>query len=514
MTAKESLIRDELATNLGVLDDRFRLIRKEFPLPNAQGAGGFIDILAKDELNHKVIIEIKRSDQAARAALHELTKYVALLKSELGVPSTQLRAVLVSTDWHELRVPFSEYLRVCEVPVEGYEIKVDSSGSVTSAEKFVPLPLEEAVEISDQQFIYFFRNRAARDVVIDQINKDRSAHENCNFVILRGDYGGSRPIVYAHAIYIAFSPCAALDHQDVQVNELFDDEEDEEDEDEARTRRDSDQLDRLIDLLPSTRDDAEIGMPEKLKTMVSSGWHMEVAYRSGKFRTNTLIMTDDDLLQDAQKTSGGAHYYLFSTASPRYAPSWKKMREDCQRALNGNASWVAMIERVLNKVEETEDQATVSLRIYCPCNIVVSLVNLYQNKLDYLPVFDLIVSTGNISRTYVGGMSWDGLPVSTSAEAWITQSYGSVMQFMAKHHFHALGDDEERACGFLGLKYVMILLDATGKTDLDLFIDAEGRSVPRGQISFRSIIDFMKSNSKFGQQLISLIGSISYGLLD
>lgn len=506
MTAKESLIRDRLAVNLGVLDVRLRLVCKELPLPNAHGAGGFIDIMAKDELGHNVIIEIKRSDQAARAALHELTKYVALLKSELGVLKAHLRAILVSTDWHELRIPFSEYLRVCEIPVEGYEIQVDNLGNVTSAKKFIPLPLEEPAAISHEQFIYFFKKKAARDAVVDQISADRTAHEKCDFTILRGDYGGSRATVYEYALYIAFSPCAALEYANGQNDEL--------DLDDDWDQSDAAQLDRLLDLLPSTRDAAEIGMPEKLKAMLSNGWHVDVAYRSGRFRKNSLVMTDDDVLQDVQKTGGGAHYYLYSTASPRYAPSWKKMREDCLGALNSNASWLAMIGRVLDGVEKEEKEATVSLSIFCPGNSVASLVKLYQGELEYLPSFELIVSANNLARTYLGGVGWDGRLVTASAQSWLKQAYGSLEEFMHKQHFHLLGKEDEEACGLLGLKYFMVLLDPADKTDSDLFVDAAGQRTPRRSVSLRSILDFAVSNSKFGRQLVEVIGSSSVGLVN
>lgn len=506
MTTKESLIRDRLAIQLDALDDRLRLVRKEFPLPNAQGAGGFIDILAKDDLGHNVIIEIKRSNQAARAALHELTKYVALLRSELGVPVSQLRAILVSTDWHELRIPFSDYLRICEIPVEGYEIKVDSSGNLTSAIKFVPSSSEEPAAISHEQFIYFFKKKAARDAVVDQISANRTAHENCDFAILRGDYGGNGPTIYKHALYIAFSPCAALECQVVRTDEL--------DNYDNEGQRDSAQLGRLLDLLPSTRDGAEIGMPEKLKAMVSNDWHMTVAYRSGRLRKNALVMSDDDILQEAQKTRGGAHYYLYSTASPRYAPAWKKMRADCRLALNSNAPWSAMIKRVLDGVEKEETQATVSLSIYCPGNIVVSLLKLYQGEMEYLPSFELIVSTNNCVRTYVGCVGWNGQPVTTSAQSWLTQAYGSLEKFMFKQHFHIQSTEDEMACGLLGLKYFMVLLDSAGEMDSDLFINAVGGCTPRHGVSLRNILDFPASNLEFGRQLVELIGANSIGLLE
>src|SRR5262245_19065768 len=97
MDILESRIRDYVATHLDIIEPGLALISKEFQLLNQMGASGAIDILASDALGHYVIIEIKRSDQAARAALHELTKYVALLKMSLGVRPERLRAILLAT---------------------------------------------------------------------------------------------------------------------------------------------------------------------------------------------------------------------------------------------------------------------------------------------------------------------------------------------------------------------------------------------------------------------------------
>ncbi|EGO9011334.1 DUF91 domain-containing protein, partial [Enterococcus faecalis] len=71
----ESHIRDYLAENLNFLSDELSLIGKEYLLPNNDGTKGYVDLLAKDKQGNYVIIEIKRSNQAARQALHEIFKY-------------------------------------------------------------------------------------------------------------------------------------------------------------------------------------------------------------------------------------------------------------------------------------------------------------------------------------------------------------------------------------------------------------------------------------------------------
>ena len=76
----EDIIRDFLAENLELISHEFEFVQKEFPLPNAFGTRGYIDILARDEHYNFVIIEIKRSNQTAREAVQEVVKYANLLK--------------------------------------------------------------------------------------------------------------------------------------------------------------------------------------------------------------------------------------------------------------------------------------------------------------------------------------------------------------------------------------------------------------------------------------------------
>jgi hypothetical protein len=57
-------------------------------------------------------------------------------------------------------------------------------------------------------------------------------------------------------------------------------------------------------------------------------------------------------------------------------------------------------------------------------------------------------------------------------------------------------------------------LDPFGDTDLDLFIDATGRRIPRHNVALRHVLDFAASNSEFGSQLMELIYSNSFGLLE
>ena len=75
----ETDLRDHVAADLTLLEAGLTLVTTEFPLPNAVGTRGRVDILARDRHGMWVVIELKRSNTSAREALHELAKYVELL---------------------------------------------------------------------------------------------------------------------------------------------------------------------------------------------------------------------------------------------------------------------------------------------------------------------------------------------------------------------------------------------------------------------------------------------------
>jgi RecB family endonuclease NucS len=121
----EARIRDLIAEHLDFIKSGLTLIEKEFRLPNLRGAAGSIDILARDRFGHLVIIEIKKSNKSAREAIHELFKYVSLIKINHKLSNDRIRCLLISTEWYELLIPFSEFAREVEYHVEGYSVILD-----------------------------------------------------------------------------------------------------------------------------------------------------------------------------------------------------------------------------------------------------------------------------------------------------------------------------------------------------------------------------------------------------
>ena len=159
---KESHLRDYLAENLDLIGNDLTLVKVEFSLVSEHGADGSIDILASDAFGHFVVIEVKKSDAAARAALHEVSKYIRLLMQQEGLGRDEIRCVIISSEWHELLEPFSYFHSVADVQVDGIHIELDSAGAI-KCRPVQPRRMAHLPTFSPEFDLFVYATSAERD---------------------------------------------------------------------------------------------------------------------------------------------------------------------------------------------------------------------------------------------------------------------------------------------------------------------------------------------------------------
>lgn len=503
MDGFEWRIRDYIAGNLELVEPGLMLVQKEFPLPSAFGASGAIDILARDELGHYVVMEIKRSNKTARAALHELTKYSSLLKASLGIRPDRIRALLLSTEWHELAVPFSEYQNVCEVPTDGFVISAEQSGVVTSVTRFVPPVIDEPLSISRQQYVFLFQHASSRDACIPKVMGAAERAKIPDFAVFSADYTSeNRSIIHRHGAYLVFSlPSAGPGRYSMP---------------EGSSDVDAAVMDAWLQFTGFARDSSEIGSPEKLARIISSGWRVSVASRHGRYVVNQALLSDDQLIAEAAKTEGGADHYLQRTASPRYSPSWEKLKEDAKRVLLGNSRWSSALVHLFDEWQRTHPIATVSVNLYNPANIVFSLAKLFgEGDLQYLPGFQVVVSQGEYVALYEGLLIWDGRAVSMRGREWIERAYGRLLDYLHMQHFRQQHTKDEIACQLIGLSSAVLEIRCPGTKaeEITLLSWSHGRQERKqlAELKGRSVGEFCVNNQKFGLSLVEDVRAFSIG---
>jgi hypothetical protein len=441
MTRLEDKIRDYLASHLDLLEEGFRLVGKEYKLPNQIGAGGRIDIVARDIYGHVVIIEIKRSDQAARQALNEIHKYTALFLNSQGLDESRIRLMVISTDWHELRLPLSEFAETTRYPVEGISITAAQDGMVSTVSKVEMIARPAAFKISRAQGIYLYRTAARRDEelgnLVDAVKK-AGVHD---FSIFRCDHSASnRRVVFPFGNYLCFSsPSRNL--PPVELEQLkgriaWDDGLDEPDE-------------NFIANINACRlnmcEDFESGYPEKL-TNLRTGWSVSVSVRSGRLGHKEAVLTDEEIIALAQGVDGGSSIYLGKTSSPRFEAGWKQLREDLAPVLQGNAKWQEVVPRFLDEIETSAPTATVSIFAFNPTNFFLALYWIAWNQ-DYskCPHLEIVVEDRPAEqvRILIGYLAWNGQKIETTPDKLMDQIFGDDFGWMAAVTMHTTFEHDD-----------------------------------------------------------------------
>lgn len=157
----EAEIRDHLAVTITVLEKGLVLLDREKYIPNSLGTRGFIDLYARDQQGHHVLIELKRSDAASREALHEVHKYVEGVKAHLGARDDEIRVIVASTEWKELLVPFSRFVADSSISVLGLQLHVQDSARTVSASPLQLLPIQQGRFLAPWHDVNWYADEAS-----------------------------------------------------------------------------------------------------------------------------------------------------------------------------------------------------------------------------------------------------------------------------------------------------------------------------------------------------------------
>ena len=121
---------------------------------------GFIDILAKDESDNFVIIELKKSNVASRQAIHEVLKYTEFLKKTYAINDDEIKLIIISTEWKELYIPFSKFCFSNNMfEIKGIKLNVDSNGMYTSHSIVEPMKISNERIFAPEHVYCFYETK-------------------------------------------------------------------------------------------------------------------------------------------------------------------------------------------------------------------------------------------------------------------------------------------------------------------------------------------------------------------
>lgn len=512
---RESEIRDRLAKKLDLIDPNLELIETEFHIQNPLGTSGFIDILARDSVHqHLVVIELKRTNQAARQAIHELFKYTSLLRSEHGLAPTKVRAILVSVEWGELLVPFSSFVRTAAFTVDGYRLELTDSGELINVAKVQPVHENAVLELNPSRSLYLFDKKSNRDSAFDSLTRAFTDSGFPDFVAFGLDYKGTNQrVIYPYGIYVAASRLSEQERERMRESDDMDDIAEFENpwiyEDEA-TGNVWKQFNSTIygDLLS----DVECSYPEQLGRILSD-WVAEPLQRFGRWNQNVTLISDREVLQMLAGIEGASRHLFSAVASPRFEDSWAEFLRKCMQMLCLNPSWSQRLLPYLKRLEQQSSKSTVSVTIHCRDNIVgdVCGVAVYGDPI-VLPWLEAVIEDPESSgiKLLLGQLRWSGSGPAPDPISFFDTSFDGFDEFRFARH---VGDysGEEAICNWLQLDYRIyeITLEPETAPSVSEIIPGENGAIEFQNCSTEllnsNMLEYFQSNVKVISALNDLV---------
>ncbi|MGW1674833.1 endonuclease NucS domain-containing protein [Streptomyces sp. NPDC002324] len=438
----ELAIQNALADRLAAIEPGMKMIQENYHLHNRAGTRGFVDILARDRHGIFVAIEVKKSNNTAREAIHEVLKYCELLRRERGMRVDQVRAVIASTDWKELIVPFSEISRSSVYPIMGVKVDVgeDFPASMT-VEPVTPLPVPNERDLSVAAIRIPIVNRSDADEKWDSLAR---ALANVGIEDLIGVLA-----VRSHddtgILHVALG---VADVNDPRLPVPDDDEGLEEPEFHAAEYR-------AACAAGFGHPGAEATTPEKLTRYLKTN-SLEIAhvYRRGIFEDWRDLIDDSEAVAMAQHAAGWNQLLLQSSANTSNSLAWSRFRARVDYVLEGNPEWSNVLRLWLDEVEGQRKGLDVVITVHNPADFLASLIHGYGGNLrSLLPeISGAVDAPRNDAKMIHGLLTWDGKPIEDLWKA-IRVVYPTVADWGMARALGSVYEADGDLLRSLGLKY-------------------------------------------------------------
>ncbi|WP_370281697.1 endonuclease NucS domain-containing protein [Pseudooceanicola sp.] len=501
----EAEFRDYLADHLAEIELDLTLVETEHSLSNRAGSGGKVDILATDALGNYVCIEVKRSDNSARATLNELSKYITLFCKENDVQKERVRCLVVSTHWHEVLLPLSVFAETCGTDVSGYKATIENGTLILRRQELKRITFSS--QISPECSIMYFRDKSARKKYLSRV-EERAAQ---------------LPFVRIALLFLNPIPNSIfVDHVAIAYiwkipSELYSEIE----------RVTGNKLGRLEPYAHPTAK-AEIdagywifeegdnistyysgaerfGTPEKVVNLLRRFTFSEIK-KVGRWPAKDLINTNEKLL--AQMTSfspiqGGAkqnRYKYSARTKPQLKAAFDREVNDFLEFLSFSEVFRSAAETFLKSLELKNVEVVLSANR--GSNAFMDLYLSSRRGHSQLASFTIKANFDDKhAESLIGGYFWDGQTVPHNVEGNMIATFGSVMGALMPAFSSAEWPEETDSMELHGL--IPVVFKATGKS---CTLISRGGRIESQVLSFN---DFVFFNKDYFYELAKVIESVS-----
>lgn len=504
-------IRKKLAMNLEILESGLILIKEEYYVPNPLGSRGYIDILARDAYGNRVIIELKRSDKAARETITELCKYVSLFKSKTGIPDDKIRLFIVSTHWHELTIPYATFSEISPWVVDGYKIKVDKEAKIVNVSKVDKNhnPTDDQMpKIHSTHSIYLFRTRSNRNKGNKDFKKLMRKLGVLDYCLVEMDYSGtSQNVIYPYGLYMAMAKIDKINVEKLSdelvsvVNYAI-----------HHSESIEDHIQALINgKAYDFSDDIEAGYPEKFVS-TEHNWKLEKTYRFGRLGLNEQL-SESELIDAIRGLSGENQYTYHKVSNPKFVETWYRDIAEILQAVEYMPPWKSALEWFTSDILSTDSMVSVSL--YTGQNLFIDFVNFFElRSIQQFACFEATITLPNsTTRALIGYIGWDRKTYPQNPERIFTDIYREPFDFMLSKDDPII---QNHLMQMHGLTYSVVEIefspestDITEKHELQIKPNGDVRRTTKDiDLSETSVLAFIEQNQQYVSELLSYIHTV------
>lgn len=497
MAIREDHIRDKLAGRLALIEDELSLIGVNYPLSNSEGTRGFIDIFARDHHGVLVVVELKRSNKTSREALHEVVKYTELLQREKGIEKSEIRAVIVSTHWEELRVPFSHLKHGWDMELRGYLLTLDED-NVTPLTAVEVMPLAELPDrgVTPVHLVLYRRGAAKVDILWQESIaslKEVGADDVLGIVLehpRRGEF-----------LYLVIGRMISADPRTVLLDELAEEIPDNSIEAPEGCVLEYRALYHMTERYDYDKVEIGIGYPEKFKSLrVNAKCKVKRILRAGVFARQEEIYPDELLEGRIVDRVGQSQIRFTGSSRPANRPHWIQFRTNVVNCLRSSPDWRSTLTAWIDDVANTVPDKSVACRVYNPGDLMASLVFGWPDDIgSFLPSIDALVEApppeGRVVR---GTLVWTGAQPDSIFEA-IYSVYADPFDWAMARTFDTARESDRELLARLNLRYALFEWSSqfTTTTLLELRDGRLERTLPEGREDGTAIWDYARPLPKF-----------------
>lgn len=508
----EEAIRIKLKTQLELIEGGLSLIEDEYHLKNPNGASGFVDLFAKDSKGNLVIIELKRSDAASREAITELSKYVALLRRAKNVKNSEIRLIVVSTEWHELLVPFSEFYNATNYQLEGFHLEVDQNNNPIHLTKINPLPEISGRKVCRRHFVYYYKNSC------DLERAEKILTGEClrvgieDFIIAKltmtipNLYNATKVMYWAQQLqtkeFYLNKLESVLDNE--SLGEFLEYVEDMDPDDAL-----DEMADKLHDETEVFRETSEIGHPEKFTQYYDSGvWELEEISKYGIFEKDERL-TDELLIADLKGMTGTSFVHFFASCNTRNRSKIQEIYSDIENCLYQNDKWRHAIRDILD-YSTKKDNSVITTSIYNTDDLLTTIwMSVMEIPELYKPKFIVVIDPQNDqdAEVFLGNLVWK--PTEINLQQIISEVYTDVRNYFLLRHFGAHRELNGLLMAKMGFEYHVDHIQSFDRgEDYKQNIVIRGHNVIENKNpEFMTFEEFIEQNSSLVVEIVSIFQS-------